>query len=53
MRTRDELLAFLETLRDEMVTPMNPFQRSKWVAERACSITGVLVQERGRKQEGK
>ncbi|MDE1854475.1 MAG: hypothetical protein KGI38_12110 [Thaumarchaeota archaeon] len=40
---RAELLRFLETLRDEMMRPMNPFERSKWVAERAYSITGVLV----------
>jgi hypothetical protein len=45
MRTREELLAFLATLRDEMMTPMSPFQRSKWVSERAWSITDVLSQE--------
>jgi hypothetical protein len=39
---RAELLRFLETLRDELMTPMNPFERSRWVAERAYSITGVL-----------
>ena len=39
---RAELLNFLETLRDELLTPMNPFERSRWVAERAYSITGVL-----------
>lgn len=40
---RGELLRFLETLRDEMMTPMHPLDRSKWVAERAYSITGVLT----------
>jgi len=40
---REELLRFLETLRDEMLIPMNPFERSRWIAERAYSITGVLV----------
>jgi hypothetical protein len=41
--TREELLRFLEQLRDELITPMNPFERSRWVAERAYSITGVLT----------
>jgi hypothetical protein len=46
---RKELLRFLETLRDEMLTPMNPFERSKWIAERAYSITGVLTIAKGEK----
>lgn len=41
--TREELLQFLETLRDEMMTPMNPMERMKWVGERAYSISGVIT----------
>jgi len=30
-------------LRDEMMSPMNRLERTRWLAERAYSITGVLT----------
>ena len=49
--TREYLLKFLETLRDEMMTTMNPFERAQWIAERSYSITGVILQAREEEKE--
>ena len=51
--TREYLLDFLEILRDEMMNPMHPFERSKWVAERAVSINGVVTLARNEIDESK
>jgi hypothetical protein len=48
---REELLRFLETLRDEMMSPMDPFSRLRWIAERVYSITGVLTLAREEKKK--
>lgn len=40
--TRESLLKLLEELRDDMVTPMNPFKRADWIANRAYQLTAIL-----------
>lgn len=49
--TREYLLKFLETLRDEMMTTMNPFERAQWIAERSYSVHGVIFQAREEEKE--
>jgi hypothetical protein len=48
--TEKKLLDIIRIVRDELVTPMDSFKRTRWLAETGYWLTGVLVKYEERKE---